>query len=543
MARDDKGRYIKEGAAAFRTYKDSLDEMAKSGDVLDNLFQKLSQRGAMMKEATEGTKNNFEDQLDIGKELLKNTKNIFNVDLKGKDLSKKIAQAKSDGREEDEKILISLNEQIKKQRIVQDAGNKQLKIAKERRESTQSFLSIIPGIGGSLSDALGKAGQVYEETLGESLADGPMEFKALGTAAKGTGLAIAAFIGKNLFESMQSMGTGLMDVLSRPEFIFFGAESRAIADEFGNMNESSMKLGLNMKLMSVFSGVSAQNQAKIMGMMAATSDSSNEALHAQMKSYKQAGVPFRAIMDDVASNTEHFAKFAKDGGANVFDAAKRAKELGVNLGDVAAISESLLNFESSIEAQMSAQVLLGRSINLDRARQLAFTGDQAAMMDEIVSQVGGEAEFNKLNVIQRKALADSVGLSVERMGALVRAEELGNEAAQKKFVSFVGIGSAVLGILGAIVAAIPGLGLKQLGQMAMGGFKGAAIGAGVGTAAYGIAAAAPSFQTGEGEGKMVAGSGFAQLHQGEAVGRFSMDRTNQLLERLVGVTGDLGMNA
>ena len=543
MARDDKGRYIKEGAAAFRTYKDSLDEMAKSGDVLDNLFQKLSQRGAMMKEATEGTKNNFEDQLDIGKELLKNTKNIFNVDLKGKDLSKKIAQAKSDGREEDEKILISLNEQIKKQRIVQDAGNKQLKIAKERRESTQSFLSIIPGIGGSLSDALGKAGQVYEETLGESLADGPMEFKALGTAAKGTGLAIAAFIGKNLFESMQSMGTGLMDVLSRPEFIFFGAESRAIADEFGNMNESSMKLGLNMKLMSVFSGVSAQNQAKIMGMMAATSDSSNEALHAQMKSYKQAGVPFRAIMDDVASNTEHFAKFAKDGGANVFDAAKRAKELGVNLGDVAAISESLLNFESSIEAQMSAQVLLGRSINLDRARQLAFTGDQAAMMDEIVSQVGGEAEFNKLNVIQRKALADSVGLSVERMGALVRAEELGNEAAQKKFVSFVGIGSAVLGILGAIVAAIPGLGLKQLGQMAMGGFKGAAIGAGVGTAAYGIAAAAPSFQTGENEGKMVAGSGFAQLHQGETVGRFSTDKMEHQNERIISLLGDLGASA
>ena len=74
MARDDKGRYIKKGAAAFRTYKDSLDEMEKSGDVLDNLFQKLSQRGAMMKEATEGAKNNFEDQLDIGKELLKNTK-------------------------------------------------------------------------------------------------------------------------------------------------------------------------------------------------------------------------------------------------------------------------------------------------------------------------------------------------------------------------------------------------------------------------------------------------------------------------------------
>ena len=72
---------------------------------------------------------------------------------------------------------------------------------------------------------------------------------------------------------------------------------------------------------------------------------------------------------------------------------------------------------------MNAQVLLGKNISLDKARQLAFTGDQAGMMDEIVNQVGGEAEFNKLNVIQRQALADSVGLTVEKMGALVRAEE------------------------------------------------------------------------------------------------------------------------
>ena len=543
MARDDKGRFIKDSQQAIRTYKQDLIEMEKSAGRLEGIYKQLAQRAEEIEDLTEKTKNAFQDQIDIAGNLSKNKQNIFAFDLKGLDLADKIAQARKDGNKEEETLLTGLQEEITHQKKIQDAGKAQVKATKEKISNAQDFLNIIPGIGGSLSDALGKAGQVYEDTLGESLAEGPMEFKALGTAAKGAGLAIAAFIGKNLFESMQSMGTSLMDVLSRPEFIFFGTESRAIADEFGNMNESSMKLGLNMKLMSIFSGVSAENQAKIMGMMAATSDSSNEALMAQMKTYKQAGVPFRAIMDDVAGNTEFFAKFAKDGGANIFDAAKRAKELGVNLGDVASISESLLNFESSIEAQMNAQVLLGRSLNLDRARQLAFTGDQAAMMDEIVSQVGGEAEFNKLNVIQRKALADSVGLSVERMGALVRAEELGNEAAQKKFMSFVGIGSAVLGILGAIMAAIPGLGLKQLGQMAIGGVKGAAIGAGVGTAAYGVATAAPSFQTGEGEGKMVATTGVGLLHQGETVGRFNMDRTNELLERLVGETRNLGVSA
>ena len=82
---------------------------------------------------------------------------------------------------------------------------------------------------------------------------------------------------------------------------------------------------------------------------------------------------------------------------------------------VSSISESLLNFESSIAGQLEASMLLGREINLDRARQLALTGDQEGMMQEILKQVGGEAEFNKMNVLQRKALATSVGVSVEQL--------------------------------------------------------------------------------------------------------------------------------
>ena len=41
-------------------------------------------------------------------------------------------------------------------------------------------------------------------------------------------------------------------------------------------------------------------------------------------------------------------------------------------------------------------------------------------MREILKQVGGEVEFNRLNVIQRKALADSVGVNVEQLSRLVR---------------------------------------------------------------------------------------------------------------------------
>ena len=69
---------------------------------------------------------------------------------------------------------------------------------------------------------------------------------------------------------------------------------------------------------------------------------------------------------------------------------------------------------------MEASMLLGRAINTDRARMLAIQGDQAGMMKEILKQVGGEVEFNKMNVLQRRALAQSVGVNVEQLSRLVR---------------------------------------------------------------------------------------------------------------------------
>ena len=75
---------------------------------------------------------------------------------------------------------------------------------------------------------------------------------------------------------------------------------------------------------------------------------------------------------------------------------------------VAAVTDSLLDFESSIESSMEASMLLGRQINTDRARMLALTGQQGELMKEVQRIVGGEAEFATMNVLQRKALAKTL---------------------------------------------------------------------------------------------------------------------------------------
>ena len=539
----------KEADRKFRTFTSDLEEVAKSAKNLDGIYTQLLMRSQKLSNVTEDTRDRFEEQLDIGKQIADNTKNIFNQELKGLGLADKIKEAKDKGRKDELAILRTLKLRVDQQRKLQAAGKKEVESFNERLGKIQKITGHIPIIGDTLNNAFSKAGEAYEKGIGEELSDSQARMKGLGAGAKVAGIAIALYIGKNILQSMQSMGVGLMDILSRPEFIFFGEESRAIADEFGNMNESGLELGLKMKMMAFFSGVTAENQAKILGMMAATSDASLLTLQSQMQSYKKAGVPYRAIMEDVANNTEFAAKFAKDGGANIFEAAKRAKELGINLSDVASISDSLLDFESSISKQMEASMLLGREINLDRARELAFTGDQVGLQEEVMRLVGSEAEFNKMNYLQREALGGAIGLNVERLGALVREEKSAANAAEQMKNKFIGIGAVIGALIGLILGGLAfftgGVSLLGIAAMAGGATAGGLVGAGIGKIG---ASLAPGLQ----EGGIVRTPMTANIGERgpEAVVplprdgmKVDMAQTNLLLERLIRKVGDMGVSA
>ena len=105
------------------------------------------------------------------------------------------------------------------------------------------------------------------------------------------------------------------------------------------------------------------------------------------------------------------------------DAAQTAKRLGLELSQVESIADSLLNFESSITNELEAEVLLGRDLNLERARLAALNNDIATVAREISSQVGDAAEFSRLNRIQQEALAQSVGMSREDLAQQLFVQE------------------------------------------------------------------------------------------------------------------------
>ena len=134
---------------------------------------------------------------------------------------------------------------------------------------------------------------------------------------------------------------------------------------------------------------------------------------------EMAGVIPGQVLADMASNSEMLAKFSDGTAEGMARAAIQAQKLGINLSKAGTIADSLLNLESSIANEFEASVLIGRDLNFDRARNLALNNDIEGAMKDIVDQLGSEEEFNNLNAIQRQALADSIGVGVEDLSAMV----------------------------------------------------------------------------------------------------------------------------
>ena len=104
-------------------------------------------------------------------------------------------------------------------------------------------------------------------------------------------------------------------------------------------------------------------------------------------------------------------------------AVATAKSLGFEMSNLESIAGSLLDFESSIEKELEAELMLGKNLNLEKARQAALNNDLATVAEEIAKQAGSAADFAKMNRLQQEALADAVGMSREDLAQTLFVQE------------------------------------------------------------------------------------------------------------------------
>jgi hypothetical protein len=131
----------------------------------------------------------------------------------------------------------------------------------------------------------------------------------------------------------------------------------------------------------------------------------------------------REVMNEAAEVTGQMRAQLEANPATIAKTVAIAKELGMTIKDIAAASASLLEFETSIENELKAELLTGKELNLERARAAALAGDYATVAEEISKQVGNFNDFTKMNVLQQQALAAAVGMTADQLADQLLAKE------------------------------------------------------------------------------------------------------------------------
>lgn len=101
-----------------------------------------------------------------------------------------------------------------------------------------------------------------------------------------------------------------------------------------------------------------------------------------------------------------------------------AKKLGLTLDQVSKIGDSLLNFEQSIANELEAELLTGKDINLEKAREFALNNDIAGLTQEIAKQGITAEKFSKMNRIQQEAIAKTLGMGADELADSLYKQEL-----------------------------------------------------------------------------------------------------------------------
>ena len=438
----------------------SIDISTTVGDTGVEFIQEFQAGASMMQEAQQNLMNadpNDQEAIDKYTEDLDVAKSM--MDELGKKYAKFLGDNKQVNRQFQDFLGASksVNEQIK---VTSNLTAEELEQYKELTAEADKMKARFNAVGNQLSAALKKP----------SLAIG-LIIRGLGSVVSKIGEVTREFGG---FVGGLTGATGQTALLS-VVFKDASAVTKELANQFGGVEGTSFRTRLNTNLMAVNMGISGESAARLVGTLARTGDMTAQQamdLAESTKQFaKQQGVIPSQAMEDIAQNSELFASYGASATEELAKSAVQAAKLGVSMSTLGKVTDGLLDFESSITKELELSAMLGRNINLNRARGLAFEGKTGAAVKETIKQLGGAAAFEKMNVIQRRQAAEALGLSVDELDKMAKNMDKLNDDGSMQLSTFETMQQSLTAIttgpLGSMVKSL-GTGVIAMGQLNMG---------------------------------------------------------------------------
>ena len=227
-------------------------------------------------------------------------------------------------------------------------------------------------------------------------------------------LAATAYNSRDILITSQELNKAFTDLASQTGIISdFGG------DTLMTMTMLTKQLGLGVKeasQLALLARIQGENTEQVLEDTVETVNAVN----------RQNGVAISAkeVFNDISSASKSIVVSLGMSPKILAEAATEARALGLSLDQVDKIAGSLLDFESSIAAELQAEVLLGKEINLEKARQAALNNDLVTLTEEIGKNEAITESFATGNRIQQEAAAAALGLSRDELAGMVYDQEL-----------------------------------------------------------------------------------------------------------------------
>ena len=434
------------GDQLVKSFEDAVDGASDLNGAVD-VVGKTMQRGlvADLKKAVQNTNSLIDlqtkvtlgtaTQKDIAKEAEKIALN--RARLKAKELV--LGDVLTDQQKE-------LLEQEKEQLTFQEKALQAIKNKNTELQKQKSFFQVLKENSGAIADKIDKTGTL-SKILSGNLKDvvTPLRLaelaivgifkaavgadEATGKLAKNLNLSYGDAVALEHQLNSAANSSGKISVNTKG----LGEALMAVNGELGIFNTTIDKNLISFEQLHKTAGLTYDQLSGVSKITNATGgdlEANTKEIMAQARvtgqKYKVA-LNEKEILKDISKVSAATTLSLGKNPGQIAAAISTAKALGLEMSKVEDIAGGLLDFESSIENELSAELLLNKDLNLEKARQAALNNDLATVASEIAQQAGSAAEFAEMNRIQQDALAKAVGMNREELAkTLFTQEQIGN---------------------------------------------------------------------------------------------------------------------
>ncbi len=474
------GKDFKDLESTFkRINEDSVEFSANLNDIAKNIQSAAKGSGdfeEVMKAAaktTESAANAAKLAAGVGKESLKSQTELNKLNTKRnallnkeRDISariNKLSAYRINASEKEKKVIDDVNKNLSNS-LTQIRGliggyDKILDTSKELSKSNPfkglaDLVSDIPVINKLLGNMV-KAADEYNNVLvdtqnkSKALAAGFKEyFKLLGKAS----LVFVLSETKKAITSIDQLSVQLASNLAisknnaiglTQQFSNQAKQLQGMSMTYVKIMEANIQLASLQKVQTTFSketsstfsiltknlGISAESVSKLDELFRATGSNLKDQVTSTMGMVKLNNKNFniaiseKEVMSEIANISTNVALSMSAQGKNLAEAVYQAQKLGLSMIQVEKTAASLLDFESSITNELEAELLIGKDLNLERARLAALNNNMKKVAEEMGRQGITQSSFAGMNAIQQASIAKSLGMTAGEMGDMFKRQE------------------------------------------------------------------------------------------------------------------------